>query len=95
MTPPSDSIFGLSAQGIYYIVRDAAKKAGLGTLAPHDLRRTMARLAREGGAPIEQIQMSLGHASVATTERYIGAQLQLRQGRAAGDFIGDPDGVTL
>ncbi|HEY3311203.1 MAG TPA: tyrosine-type recombinase/integrase [Anaerolineales bacterium] len=40
--------------------------------APHDLRRTFAKLARKGGSSLEQIQMSLGHASVITTERYLG-----------------------
>lgn len=43
-------------------------------LAPHDLRRTYAHLARRGGSEIEQIQLSLGHASVATTERYLGTR---------------------
>jgi integrase len=46
-------------------------------LAPHDLRRTFAQLARKGDAPIEQIQMSLGHASVQTTERYLGTRQNL------------------
>jgi integrase len=46
-------------------------------LAPHDLRRTFAQLARKGDASIEQIQMSLGHASVQTTERYLGTRQNL------------------
>jgi site-specific recombinase XerD len=46
-------------------------------LAPHDLRRTFAQLTRAGGAPLEQIQLSLGHASIATTERYLGGRLDL------------------
>ena len=40
--------------------------------APHDLRRTFAKLARKGGSSLEQIQLSLGHASIVTTERYLG-----------------------
>ena len=44
---------------------------------PHDLRRTFAKLAHKGAAPIEQIQLSLGHSSVQTTERYIGVQQDL------------------
>jgi integrase len=39
-------------------------------LAPHDLRRTCARLCHAAGGELEQIQFLLGHASVQTTERY-------------------------
>jgi integrase len=42
-------------------------KAERGQVAPHDLRRTFARLAYEGNAPIAQIQLALGHASQITT----------------------------
>jgi site-specific recombinase XerD len=38
----------------------------------HDLRRTFAKLAHKGGAGLDQIQLSLGHASIQTTERYLG-----------------------
>ena len=43
-------------------------------IAPHDLRRTFAKLAHRGRAPLEQIQLSLGHASIQTTERYLGVR---------------------
>jgi len=46
-------------------------------LAPHDLRRTFAKLADRAGSPLAQIQKSLGHASVQTTERYVGSDLDL------------------
>ena len=46
-------------------------------LAAHDLRRTWAKLAHLGGAPIEQIQLSLGHGSLRTTERYLGIEQDL------------------
>lgn len=64
---------GLSDRAIWDIVR----RWGPG-IAPHDLRRTFAKLARSGGANIEQIQIALGHASVVTTERYLGTALDLR-----------------
>ena len=53
-----------------------ARRLGV-EVAPHDLRRTFAKLAHRGGAPIEQIQLTLGHASVQTTERYLGVQQDL------------------
>ena len=43
----------------------------------HDLRRTFAKLAFKGGAKLDQIQLSLGHASIQTTERYLGVQQDL------------------
>lgn len=55
-------------------------------LACHDLRRTFAQLAREGGADLEQIAFSLGHASIATTERYLGPKQDYDN--APADFLG-------
>jgi len=46
-------------------------------LAPHDVRRTFAKLAHKGRAPLEQIQIALGHASIQTTERYLRVQQDL------------------
>jgi len=63
---------GMTAQAVYLAVRRYC-----GDLRPHDLRRTHARLARLGGAPLEQIALTLGHASVQTTERYLGLALDL------------------
>ncbi|MSQ28761.1 MAG: hypothetical protein EXR51_11600 [Dehalococcoidia bacterium] len=33
--------------------------------------------ARKGRAPLEQIQLTLGHASISTTDRYLGTELNL------------------
>jgi integrase len=44
---------------------------------PHDLRRSFAKFAHIGLAPLEQIQLSLGHASVVTTEIYLGVKQNL------------------
>ena len=49
------------------------------TLLPHDLRRTCARLCHLAGGELEQIQFLLGHASVQTTERYLGCKQKLSQ----------------
>jgi integrase len=46
-------------------------------LSPHDLRRTCAKLCRSGGGELEQIQLLLGHASIQTTERYLGTKQDL------------------
>jgi site-specific recombinase XerD len=67
---------GMSAQSIYEVVEGYGRKLGA-SLAPHDVRRTFAKLAHKGRAPLEQIQISLGHASIQTTERYLGVQQDL------------------
>jgi integrase len=55
---------------LWEIVKKAADAAGIDKLAPHDLRRTCARLCHEAGGELEQIQFLLGHISVQTTEQY-------------------------
>lgn len=67
---------GMTAQAVFDVVRAYAQQIGV-DVRPHDLRRTFAKLAHKGNAPIEQIQLSLGHSSVQTTERYIGVQQDL------------------
>lgn len=66
----------MTAQAIYNVVRQYANQCGFG-LAAHDLRRTFAKLAARGGAGLAQIQLSLGHASLKTTERYLGTEQDL------------------
>lgn len=41
------------------------------------LGRTFVKLAFQGGAKLNQIQLSLGHASIQTTERYLGVEQDL------------------
>lgn len=83
-------VFDLGPDSIFLIVSQLGRRAGLGEIRPHDLRRTYAKLARDGGAPIEQISQTLGHSSVQTTERYLNSQLELREGKAACDYIKEP-----
>lgn len=62
---------------IWQMLRRYAAEIGMPGLAPHDLRRTCAKLCRAAGGELEQIQMLLGHASVQTTERYLGTRQDL------------------
>ena len=62
----------LTEQAIYEIVTGYAEATGLGDVAPHDLRPTLAKLAHKGGSALDQIQLALGHGSIQTTERYLG-----------------------
>jgi len=56
------------------------------TLQAHDTRRTCAKLCRTAGGDLEQIQLLLGHASIQTTERYLGTRQNLND--APNDRIG-------
>ena len=58
------------------MIAESANILGL-DVAPHDLRRTFAKLAHKGGAGLDQMQLSLGHASIQTTERYLGVEQDL------------------
>ena len=69
----------ISPQAVFDIVRTYANMLGL-TASPHDLRRSFAKLAHLGQAPLEQIQLSLGHASVVTTEIYLPSPKQCSLG---------------
>jgi integrase len=62
---------GLSTDGIWYIVDRAAEHAGLGHVAPHDLRRSVAGALQESGVSIDIISRLLRHSNVAVTERYL------------------------
>jgi integrase len=82
---------GMTPKVLWEIVRKAASRAGIEKLAPHDLRRSCARLCHLAGGELDQIQFLLGHVSIQTTERYLGCKQKLRV--AVNDRIGiEPEG---
>ena len=68
---------GLGGKVVWQLIKPYAEAACVPVIAPHDLRRTCAKLCRAGGGELEQIQLLLGHASVQTTERYLGTKQDL------------------
>src|SRR6266403_4500770 len=68
----------MTEKSIWHIVKDCGNRIGMPKLAPHDLRRTCARLCHASGGELEQIQFLLGHVSVQTTERYLGCKQRIR-----------------
>ncbi len=74
----------ISPESVREVVKLNAQKCGF-KITPHDLRRTYAKLALKNGAKIEQIQLNLGHQSLATTQVYLGTDLDLKNG--PGDFL--------
>jgi len=61
----------LSTQGIANIISQLRKNAGIERhITPHMLRHTVATLLLRNGVDIRVVQEFLGHASIATTQRY-------------------------
>jgi site-specific recombinase XerD len=68
---------GISQNVVWYVVKGCCEKVGLERIGPHDLRRTCAKLCHSSGGELEQIQFLLGHASIQTTEQYLGCKQNL------------------
>jgi site-specific recombinase XerD len=68
---------GLSEKVVWQLRQGYAAAAGVAGIAPHDLRRSCAKMCRAAGGELDQIQLLLGHASVQTTERYLGTKQDL------------------
>jgi len=62
---------GLSPDGIWLIVKDAATSAHLGHVSPDDLRRSVAGGLRDNGHSVEEISQLLRHKNTIITERYL------------------------
>jgi site-specific recombinase XerD len=81
---------GISEKTVWHVVKKTAASMNIPHLAPHDPRRSCARLCHDSGGELEQIQFLLGHVSVQTTERYIGCRQRLRV--AVNDKLGSEPG---
>ena len=57
-------------QKVALIVKNTARKAGIGHVAPHNLRRTHITTALNGGSTVADMQAQAGHVNAATTLRY-------------------------
>jgi site-specific recombinase XerD len=53
----------LGEKVVWQMLKKYAAEVGVPGIAPHDLRRTCAKLCRSAGGELEQIQLLLGHAS--------------------------------
>lgn len=62
---------GLTTDAVWRIVGAAAEHAGLGKVAPHDLRRSIAGNLEQSGVPVETISRLLRHSNIAVTQQYL------------------------
>lgn len=60
----------MSSQAVYHILEVRQLQAGVEKFAPHDLRRTFATMLLTNGEDIITVKDAMGHANVATTQRY-------------------------
>ncbi|WP_276358475.1 tyrosine-type recombinase/integrase [Cohnella caldifontis] len=81
-------VFPISVRQVDRILEKARKSCKLGKKAtPHWFRHTNATLALLGGATLQQVQESLGHTDISTTQRYLHTVEFMK--KAAPDYVVD------
>jgi integrase/recombinase XerD len=73
----------LHPRALHRLVRRAARRVGLAGVSPHWMRHAHASHALDNGAPPHLVQQGLGHASLATTTRY----LHVRAGDSSSAYV--------
>ncbi|MFD1175630.1 tyrosine-type recombinase/integrase [Paenibacillus puldeungensis] len=84
----NQELFPITTRQIERIIKRAAEQSGITKEpTPHWLRHTNATLALLQGASLQQVQETLGHSHINTTQRYLHTVEQMK--KAAPDFVQD------
>ena len=74
----------ISRQQVFRVVKAAAMRAGVDPVpSPHWFRHSSSTHAYENGASLKEIQETLGHSSLVTTQIYLGNRSQ----KSSGDYL--------
>jgi len=77
----------MTTNGLYRLLKRYGDKIGIKGVHPHAWRHTAAVQLIEEGIDIKEIQVRLGHESVATTEKYTAGASILQEGAANSQWI--------
>jgi site-specific recombinase XerD len=84
----------LTARAVHGMVKRAAESAGVNAeISPHWLRHAHGSHAIEKGAPLHEVQATLGHVNISTTSGYLHARPGSSSGLKLdrGVFLHNPD----
>lgn len=68
---PVDHLFSIGPNRLARMVREAAARAGLANITPHQLRHFFATRLIEKGAELRKVQELLGHEDISSTALYL------------------------